>query len=101
MSSDDPIKTEISNKFFDPVINATDFDELRAWLRQQPTDEIELFLHTHKFKSFRDRQTVLVQELERRRQGDERRSKWADWGYKIVAAVIVAAIAAIITAAFQ
>ena len=37
----DEIQGKIIDKFFDPVINAEDLDDLREWLKDQPTTDRE------------------------------------------------------------
>ena len=69
MTKDDPIAIALIDKFFVPVINAESEEDLRGWLRQQSTEDIERFLALFAdWASFPDRRTILDQELARRRQ---------------------------------
>ena len=68
MTKDDPITGALTDKFFDPVINATSDEDRRAWLRRQPSDEIERFLNFWDWTPHRDEETIVRQELWRKRR---------------------------------
>ncbi len=68
MTKDDPITGALVDKFFGPVINAESEEALRDWLKNQSTEEIERFLNYFNWTNFRDRETILRQEIGRRRE---------------------------------
>ena len=68
MTKDDPITSALVDKFFDPVFEAESDEALREWLRHQPLEEIERFLNFWDWANERDRETILRQEISRRRQ---------------------------------
>ncbi len=68
MTKDDPITGALVDKFFDPVINAESEEALRDWLKNQSTEEIERFLNYFNWTNFRDRETILRQEIRRRKE---------------------------------
>ena len=70
MTKDDPITSALVDKFFDPVINAESDEAMRAWLRQQPKEEIERFLNFWNWTDDRDRETILQQEIGRLREAE-------------------------------
>ena len=68
MTKDDPITGALVDKFFGPVINAESEQALRDWLKDQSTDDIERFLNFWNWADFRDRETILRQEIRRRKE---------------------------------
>ncbi len=92
MPKDDLIQGPIISKFFDPVINAPDLPTLRAWLREQPADEIEVFLKFFKFTHLEDRRTILEQELERRAQQVAQRNVWVERVISFILGVVATVV---------
>ena len=58
----------LGDKYFDPIINWESDDALRDWLGRQDPDEIEQYLSFFNFKHHRDREALVIQELERLKQ---------------------------------
>jgi hypothetical protein len=58
---------ELVKKYFDPIINAATYDDIRKFLRQQDPDEIEQFLNFYGWRRDKDRRVIVEQELARLR----------------------------------
>ena len=70
MTKDDPITGALVDKFFGPVIDAESEQAIRNWLKDQSTEEIERFLNHFNWAKFRDRETILRQEIRRRKEAE-------------------------------
>ena len=85
---------ELTSKFFHPIINGKNAEEIKAFLKEQDRDEIEQYLHFFNFQNNRDKEAMLRQELRRREQKDVRRAKWMDRLYGFITGILTAAASA-------
>ena len=58
---------ELIDKYFDPIINADSYDDIRSFVRGQDPDEVDQFLQFYGWRHYEDRRIIVQQELDRLR----------------------------------